>query len=121
MSIIMPLCLAKGYPMKHNDYFKWRHFEAEIILWSVRWYCKSALTYRNLQDMLEERGLAIVHTTIMRWVHKYGPEINKRIRPYLKQANDSLKVDETYIKVRGKWKYLYRSIDSEGSTIDFMF
>ena len=66
-----------------------------------------------------ERGLSIAHTTIMRWVHQYGPELDKRIRRHLKQTNDSWRVDETYIKVKGQWMYLYRAVDSEGNTIDF--
>ncbi|CAN7759336.1 IS6 family transposase [Paenibacillus sp. LjRoot56] len=60
------------------------------------------------------------HTTIMRWVHEFGPEIDKRIRSYLKPSNDSWCTDETYIKVKGQWKYLYRAVDSKGNTIDFM-
>ncbi len=69
--------------------------------------------------MMEERGLSISHTTIMRWVHQYGPELDKRIRRHLKQTNDSWRVDETYIKVKGQWMYLYRAVDSKGNTIDF--
>ena len=69
--------------------------------------------------MLEERGLSISHTTIMRWAHQYGPELDKRIRRHLKQPNDSWRVDETYIKVKGQWMYLYRAVDSKGNTIDF--
>ncbi|OUB06011.1 IS6 family transposase [Bacillus thuringiensis serovar shandongiensis] len=68
---------------------------------------------------MEERGLFIAHTTITRWVHQYGPEIAKRIRCHLKKTNDSWRVDETYIKVKGQWMYLYRAVDSEGNTIDF--
>ncbi|GGA16867.1 hypothetical protein GCM10008018_71610 [Paenibacillus marchantiophytorum] len=62
----------------------------------------------------------MAHTTIMRWVHQFGPELDKRIRPYLKPTNDSFRVDESYIKVKGQWKYLYRAVDSSGITIDFM-
>ncbi|WP_106406576.1 IS6 family transposase, partial [Bacillus mycoides] len=64
-------------------------------------------------------GLFLAHTTIMRWVHQYGPEFDKRIRRHLKQTNNSWRVDETYIKVKGQWMYLYRAVDSEGNTIDF--
>jgi len=70
-------------------------------------------------EMMEERGLSITHTTIMRWVHQYAPELDKRIRRHLKQTNDSWRVDETYIKVKGQWMYLYRAVDSKGNTIDF--
>ena len=68
---------------------------------------------------MEERGLSVAHTTIMRWVHQYGPELDKRIRRHLKQTNDSWRVDETYIKVKSQWMYLYRAVDSKGNTIDF--
>lgn len=68
---------------------------------------------------MEERGLSIADTTIMRWVHQYGPELDKRVRHHLKKTNDSWRVDETYIKVKGQWMYLYRAVDSKGNTIDF--
>jgi transposase, IS6 family len=100
--------------------FHWRHYEGEIILLNVRWYCSYGLSYRNLVEMMEERGLNLVHTTIMRWVHEYAPQINKKIRPYLKRTCDSWRVDETYIKVKGKWTYLYRAVDKEGNTLDFL-
>ncbi|PHA30593.1 IS6 family transposase, partial [Bacillus toyonensis] len=77
------------------------------------------LSFRDLVEMMEERGLSLAHTTIMRWVHQYGPELNERVRKYLKATNDSWRVDETYIKIKGKKMYLYRAIDSEGNTIDF--
>lgn len=80
---------------------------------TVRWYLKYSLSYRDLVEMMEERGLHIAHTTIMRWVHQFGPELDKRIRPYLKPTNDSFRTDETYIKVNGQWKYLYRAVDSK--------
>jgi len=100
--------------------FKWRHFQPEIILLTVRWYLRYALSFRDLEEMMTERGLSIDHTTIYRWVQDYAPEIDKRSRPYLKQTNDSWRVDETYVKVRGKWMYLYRAVDSTGQTIDFL-
>jgi transposase, IS6 family len=106
--------------MKCQNLFKWKHYEAEIILLTVRWYLRYSLSFRNVVEMMEERGLYLAHTTIMRWVHQYGPELEKRIRRHLKQTNDSWKVDETYIKIRGKWRYLYRAVDSEGKTIDFL-
>jgi len=100
--------------------FKWKQFSHEIILWTVRWYCQFALTYRDLVMMMEERGLSASHTTIMRWVHQYAPELKKRLKKFLKMSNDSYRVDETYIKVKGKWHYLYRAVDSEGNTLDWM-
>jgi IS6 family transposase len=70
--------------------------------------------------MMRERGLSLDHTTIYRWVQAYAPELEKRIRPHLRLTNDSYRVDETYIKIKGKWKYLYRAVDSTGQTIDFI-
>lgn len=69
--------------------------------------------------MMEERALSIAHITTMRWVHRYGPELDERVRRHLKATNDSWRVGETYIKVKGQWMYLYRTVDSEGNTIDF--
>ena len=106
--------------MNPKEPFKWRHFQQEIILLNVRWYLKYPLSYRNLEEMMLERGLKVDHSTICRWVHTYSPEIDKRTRRYLKPTNDSWRVDETYIKVNGDWKYLYRAVDSEGNTLDFM-
>ena len=100
--------------------FKWKHYEGEIILLTVRWYLKYALSYRNLEEMMEERGVEVDHTTIMRRVHQYSPEIETKVRRYLKPTNDSWRMDETYIRVKDKWKYLYRAVDSNGNTIDFM-
>lgn len=69
--------------------FKWRHFEAEIILLCVRWYLRYALSYRDLKEIMQERGLYVDHTTMYRWVQRYAPELEKRCRPHLKACNDS--------------------------------
>jgi transposase, IS6 family len=100
--------------------FKWKHFVGEIILQTVRWYLKYPLRYRNFKEMMIERGIQVDHSTIMRWVHQYSPEIEKKTRRHLRPTNDSWRVDETYIKVKGKWDYFYRAVDSNGDTIDFM-
>jgi IS6 family transposase len=100
--------------------FKWRHFEPSLILLCVRWYCRYQLSYRDLEEMMNERGLSVDHTTVWRWVQKYAPEINRRLRPHLKLAGASYRVDETYIKVGKSCKYLYRAVDSTGNTIEFM-
>ena len=100
--------------------FKWKHYAGEIILLNVRWYLKYALSYRNLEEMMVERGVKVDHTTIMRWVHQYSPEIDKKVHRYLRPTNDSWRMDETYIKVNGEYKYLYRAVDSNGNTINFM-
>ena len=94
--------------MSHPALFKWKHFQPEIILLNVRWYCRDALSYRDLEEMMAERGLSVDHSTIHRWVLQYGPELDKRCRPHLRSTNDSWRVDETYVKVKGQWKYLYR-------------
>jgi len=99
--------------------FKWRHFEPEIILLCVRWYLSYRLSYRDLVEMMDERGLKIAHTTILRWVLKFSYELKKRVRPHLKKPKLSWRLDETYIKVKGKWLYLFRAVDKDGNTIDF--
>ncbi|WIY58811.1 IS6 family transposase [Bacillus arachidis] len=105
--------------MEKGNLFKWKHYQPDIILLTVRWYLRYNLSFRDLVEMMEERGLSIAHTTIMRWVHQYGPQLEEKIRHHLKSTNDSWRVDETYIKVKGQWMYLYRAVDSEGNTIDF--
>ncbi|EFH83003.1 Transposase [Ktedonobacter racemifer DSM 44963] len=106
--------------MENAKLFKWRHFEAAIILLCVRWYLRYALSYRDLKEMMREWGLSIDHTTIFALVQHSAPELEKRCRPHLKAWNDSWKVDETYIKVKNVWMYLYRAVDSEGNTIEFL-
>ena len=106
--------------MAETNLFKWRHYESEIILLCVRWYLRYALSYRDLEEMMNERDLSVDHTTIYRWVQAYAPELEKRIRPHLRLTNDSYRVDKTYIKVKGAWKYLYRAVDLTGQTINFM-
>jgi IS6 family transposase len=100
--------------------FKWRHFEAEIILLCVRWYLRYPLSYRHLEEMMQERGLCVDHTTIYRWVQHYAPELDRRCRPHLKATTDSWRVDETYVKIKGTWMYLYRAVDSAGATLEFL-
>ena len=94
--------------------FRGRHFQDEIILVCVRW------SYRDVEEMMIERGLCVDHSTIARWVLRYAPELNQRISRELRDPNNSWRVDETYVRVAGRWTYLYRAVDSEGSTIEFM-
>ncbi len=105
--------------MGKENIFKWKHYQPVIISLTVRWYLWYSLSFRDLVEMTEERGLFLSHTTIMRWVHQYGPELNEQIRKHLKPTNDSWRVDETYIKIKGQKMYLYRAVDSEGNTLDF--
>jgi IS6 family transposase len=102
-----------------ND-FKWRRYQGQLILLSVRWYLTYTLSYRQLERMLREQGWSVDHTSLFRWVQRYGPELAQRCRAFLKPTNRSYRVDETYIKVKGKDRYLYRAVDSTGQTIDFL-
>ena len=106
--------------MSHQSPFKWRHFEAEIILLCVRWYLRYALSYRDLEEIRVERGLRVDHTTIYRWVQRSAPELEKRCRPHLKAFTDSWRVDETSITVKKTWMYLYRAVDSDWNTLEFL-
>jgi len=99
--------------------FKWRHFQSDIILLCVRWYLRYSLSYRDLEEIMLERGLHIDHSTIYRWVQHYAPELDRRCRPHVKGTTDSWRVDETYIKVKKEWVYLYRAVDSRGNTLEF--
>jgi transposase-like protein len=81
----------------------------------VRWYLRYSLSLRNVEELLKERGLDVDHTTVWRWVQYYGPELEQRLRRHLKPTNKSWRVDETYVRVKGRWCYLYRAIDSKGA------
>src|SRR5450631_4373871 len=100
--------------------FKWRQTEPALILCAVRWYLRYSLSLRDVEELLEERSLEADHTTVWRWVQRYGPELEQRLRRHLKPTNKSWRVDETYLRVKGRWCYLYRAIDSAGATIDFL-
>jgi len=100
--------------------FKYRHYQAEIILLCLRWYLRYSLSYRDLEEMMAERGLSVDHTTIYRWVQQFAPLLEKRCRAKLKPTNSSWRVDETYVKVKGQWMYLYRAVDSDGNIVEFM-
>lgn len=100
--------------------FRGRHFREYIIVLCVRWYLRYPLSYRDLEEMMAERGLTVDHSTIARWVLHYGPILQERIRREMRHPNRSWRVDETYIRVAGQWTYLYRAVDSSGQTIDFL-
>jgi IS6 family transposase len=102
------------------EIFKWRQTKPELILCAVRWYLRYSLSLRDVEELFAERGLMADHTTIWRWVQRYSPELEQRLRRHLKPTNKSWRVDETYVRVQGRWCYLYRVIDSTGATIDFL-
>jgi transposase-like protein len=99
--------------------FKWRKFDKDIIILCVRWYLRYALSYRDITEIISERGICVDHSTIYRWVQKYAPILEERCRLHLKKSSGSYRVDEAYIKIKGTWKYLYRAVDKTGQTIDF--
>ena len=100
--------------------FKGRHFEGEIVLLAVRWYCRYGVSYRDLEPMVDDCCVLVDHSTIYRWVQRYAPEMEKRLRwQWRTPRSTSWRVDETYVKVRGQWAYLYRAVDKHGNTIDF--
>ena len=101
--------------------FKSKHYKKDIILMLVRWYLAYSLSYRDVEELALERGLNVDHSTIHRWVIEYAPQLEQSFRKrHKKQVGVSWRMDETYIKVKGEWKYLYRAVDKEGNTVDFM-
>jgi hypothetical protein len=107
-------------PTSAQDLFKGRHFDQEIIVLCVRWYLAYKLSSRDLVHMMAERGILLAHTTILRWVQRYVPDFEKRWQAYARPVGDSWRADETYIKVKGQWVYLYRAVDKQGRTVDFL-
>jgi len=105
---------------KRPALFRGRHFEDVIIMLCVRWYLRYSLSYRDLEEIMEERGLSVDHVTIWRWVLRYAPILNQRMRREVRHPNRSWRVDETYVRIAGRWSYLYRAVDSTGETIDFV-
>jgi IS6 family transposase len=103
---------------KHD--FKGRHFEAALILQAVSWYLRYPLSYRDIEELFRERGLEVDHSTLNRWVLAYAPLIERRLRAFRKPHCGSVRIDETYVKVRGQWRYLYRAIDKHGNPVDFL-
>jgi putative transposase len=100
--------------------FKGSHFEREVILWGIRWYVAYPISYRQLEEMLEERGVEVDHSTLNRWVVKYVPLLDQQMRARKRPVGASWRLDETYVKVKGSWKYLYRAVDKAGATVDFL-
>jgi transposase-like protein len=103
-----------------KNQFKGRHFTSEIILFCLRWYLQSPLSYQQVADLVLERGFTINKSTVWRWVQNYAPKLRRKLTKYLKCSTTVHHYDETYIKIRGKLRYLYRAIDSNGNTLDFI-
>jgi len=100
--------------------FKGRHFQQDMILQSVRWYLAYSLSCRNIEEMMEERGFSVDHSTINRWVIYFSPKLEQAFHRHKKRTGKRWRMDETYIKVKGRWKYYYRAVDKAGNTIDFL-
>ena len=100
--------------------FSGRHFPKDIILTTIRWYLRYKLSYRDIEELIAERGIHVDHSTVNRWVVKYAPLLVAEAQHYKRSVGVSWRFDETYIKIRGQWKYLYRVVDKHGDTIDFL-
>ena len=100
--------------------FKWMRFAPDIIITAVRWYVSYKLSYRDVEELLAERGVRVAHTSVFRWVIKYVPQIEKRFREHKKPVGRSWRMDETYIRVKGEERYLYRAVDKDGNTVEFL-
>ncbi len=100
--------------------FRGCRFPAEVILWAVRWSLQFPISFRDLERMLADRGVSVDHVTLYRWVQRFAPELEKRMRRHLRPCRGPWHVDETYVRVAGRWRYLYRAVDGTGQTIDFL-
>src|SRR4051812_15730575 len=112
--------IAEKLKRRSKDDFKGRHFQASLIVQAVSWYLRYPLSYRDIEELFLERGLAVDHATVNRWVLAYAPLIERRLRAFRKPHCGSIRIDETYIKIRGEWRYLYRAIDKHGTLVDFL-
>jgi transposase-like protein len=107
-------------PIARDYIYRRRAFDADIIELCVRWYITYRLSYRDLVEMMAERGVKVAHSTILRWVTRYVPEFEKRWNRFSKVVGTSWRVDETYVSIKAKWHYLYRAVDKQGKTVDFL-
>jgi putative transposase len=100
--------------------FKGSHFERDVILWCVLWYVAYPISYRQIEEMMGERGVEVDHSTLNRWVLKYVPALEKAFLARKRPVGRSWRRDETYVRGKGAWKYLYRAVDKAGATVDFL-
>jgi transposase-like protein len=112
--------LRKTVPAGIGKVLKRLHYPLDVILLCVRWYVAYSLSLRNLEEMMAERGVDVDHSTGHRWVIKLVPLFEKAFRRHKREVGKSWRMDETYIKVKGQWKYLYRAVDKAGNTVDFL-
>ena len=107
--------------MKQNRpaLFRGRHFEPEVIVTCVRWYLRFSLNLHNVEELMTERGLIVDHTTVWRWCQTYGPVVYQRLKGNVKYKTTTWHMDETYVRVGGRWMYLFRAVDSHSDTVDF--
>jgi len=96
-----------------------RKFEPQVIVTCVRWYLRFSLSLRDVEELMAERGLAVDHTSIWRWTQTYGPEVYRRLQSRVKRKSSTWHMDETFVRIAGKWMYLFRAVDSQGQTVDF--
>src|SRR5882762_9285836 len=106
--------------IERDPIYRCHRFQTEAIELCVRWYITYRLSYRDLVAMMAERGVIVSHTTIMRWVIRYVPQFEKRWNRFARSIGSSWRVDETYVSIKGKWHYLYRAVDKQGRSVDFM-
>ena len=111
--------IAAKLKNRSKDDFKGRHFEAGLIVQAVSWSLRDPLSYRDIEELLLERDLEVDHSTVNRWVLAYAPLIERRLRAFRKPHCGSVRVGETYIRIRGEWRSLYRAIDKHGEAVDF--
>jgi transposase-like protein len=118
------LSLCDGSGRRHGGEtrisFKGTHFVKEVILTCARWYLAYPLSYRQAEELMEEHGVSVDHATINRWVLKYSPQLEAVFHHRKRPIGRSWRIDETYIKVKGEWRYLYRAVDKTGHTVDFL-
>src|SRR4051812_40507068 len=112
--------IAEKLKRRSKDDFKGRDFEATLILQAVSWYLRYPLSYRDIEELFRERGLEVDHSTLNRWVLAYAPLVERRLRRFRKPHCGSIRVDETYIKIRGQWRYLYRALHKHGTPPAFL-